>query len=341
MKIVLAPDSYKGCLSASEVADAMEAALIEKHPDAQAVKLPVSDGGEGLLDAVAPRIDATIVHAPASDPLGRRIDAAYAISLDTAIIETAAACGLTLLSGDERNPMKTSTRGVGELIMDAIGRGCRRFIVGLGGSATNDGGQGMTDVPGLIEAAKGMEFTLACDVSAPFVGPHGASRVFAPQKGATPREVEELEARMERRAAQILKLTGMDVRDVPGAGAAGGLGGAFLAFFGARIKSGIEVVLDAMGFDSILEGATLVVTGEGRSDRQTTMGKAPYGVLRHATAKGIPTALVSGSIEDRQKLQKAGFGIVAAATPQGMPLREAMKPETAAANIRRAMLEIL
>lgn len=319
----------------------MEKAVLEKHPGSVVVKAPVSDGGEGLLDAIACSTGAAIVHAPASDPLGRRIDAAYAISGDTAIIETAAACGLTLLSEDERNPMKTSTRGVGELILDAVGRGCRRFIVGLGGSATNDGGQGMTDVPGLIEAAKGMEFTLACDVSAPFVGPHGASRVFAPQKGATPREVEELEARMERRAAQILKLTGMDVRDVPGAGAAGGLGGAFLAFFGARIKPGIEVVLDAMGFDSILEGATLVVTGEGRSDRQTLMGKAAYGILKRASGKGVPVALVSGSVADREELEKTGFRPIIPVSPEGMALREAMEPETAKANIRRTILERL
>lgn len=341
MKIVLAPDSYKGCLSASEVADSMETAILRKHPGAKVVKLPVSDGGEGLLDAVASRIGASIVHARVSDPLGRTIDAAYAVLGDMAIIETAAACGLALLSDDERNPLVTSTVGVGEMILDAISRGCRKFLVGLGGSATNDGGKGMTQVPGLREAAEGMEFTLACDVDAPFIGPNGASRVFAPQKGASEEDVELLERRMEQRAAEIMEQTGTDVRNIPGAGAVGGLGGAFIAYFNARMKPGIELVLDTLDFDSALEGTDMVITGEGRSDRQTLMGKAAYGILKRASGKGVPVALVSGSVADREELEKTGFRPIISVSPEGMALREAMEPETAKANIRRTILERL
>ena len=286
-KIIIAEDSFKGCLGSSQVAEAVASGVREVLPDAEIIQVPVADGGEGTVDAIVSAgkmgfsgsAGAGIVRTTVSDPLGRPVIASYGISGESAVIEVAAACGLALLGPEERNPLLTTTRGVGELLLDAIGRGCRKFLVGLGGSATNDGGRGMVEVPGLLEAAEGLEFTAACDVDTPFVGPEGASRVFGPQKGASPEDVELLERRMQAYALKILEDTGTDVRDMPGAGAAGGLGGAFKAYFNASLRRGVDMVLDFIGFDDILDGADLVFTGEGRSDFQTPKGKTPAGGL--------------------------------------------------------------
>lgn len=341
MKVVIASDSFKGCLSSAEVASAAECAVLDRYPDCEVLKVSVADGGEGTVDAVVDSLGGKKVCAKVSDPLGRPIEAQYGISGDLAIIESAAACGLTLLSKEERNPTVTTTRGLGELILDALKRGCRRFIIGLGGSATNDGGRGMAETPGLLEAACGAEFIIACDVDTPFVGPQGASRVFGPQKGASPSDVEILEQRLQDYAVQIQKCTGVDVRDMKGAGAAGGLGGAFSAFFGAKLCRGVDMVLDALDFDSLLPGTDLVITGEGRSDYQTAKGKTPEGVLRRASAMGIPVALVSGAVVPCPELRDMGFRSISAVTPDGMPLEEAMKPETARRNIYYTVKNII
>ena len=333
MKIVIASDSYKGCLSSLEVAEAAESAIRDRYPDCDVVKVPVADGGEGTVDAVVDCLGGCKVTAEVSDPLGRPVLAEYGIAGELAIIESAAACGLTLLAPEERNPLVTTTLGLGELILDALRHGCKRFIIGLGGSATNDGGRGMIETPGLLEAAAGAEFTVACDVDTPFVGPQGASRVFGPQKGASSSEVETLELRMQEYALEILQRTGLDVRDMKGAGAAGGLGGAFRAFFNAELCQGVEMVLDVIGFDSLIQGAGLVITGEGRSDWQTAKGKTPAGVLRRASKYGIPVALVSGSVVDCPELRQMGFASISAVTPVGMPLEEALKPDVARQNI--------
>lgn len=338
-KIIIAEDSFKGCLGSRQVAGAVAAGVRDVFPDAEIIQVPVADGGEGTVEALVGEQD--LVHATVSDPLGRHVSASYGICGDTAIIEVAAACGLALLKKEERNPLLTSTKGVGELILDAIGRGCRKFLVGLGGSATNDGGRGMTEVPGLLEAAEGLEFTAACDVDTPFVGPEGASRVFGPQKGASPEDVELLERRMQAYALKILEDTGTDVRDMPGAGAAGGLGGAFKAYFNASLRRGVDMVLDFIGFDDILDGADLVFTGEGRSDFQTPKGKTPAGVLERAKRKGVPTVLLSGGIADCLELREMGFISISAATPPDMPLSEAMKEDTAKENLRKAASEII
>lgn len=340
-KIVIACDSYKGCLSSSEVAGAAAKGVAEVYPDCEIVRLAVADGGEGTVDALVETLGGHLECAEVSDPLGRPVKAAYGIAGDLAIIESAAACGLTLLSKEERNPLITTTKGLGELILAAIDHGCRRFLVGLGGSATNDGGMGMISADGFLERARGLSFTVACDVDTPYIGAHGASRVFGPQKGASEEDVEILEERLRGYALQILKDTGIDVSDMAGAGAAGGLGGAFRAYLGAELKRGVDLVLDQIGFDSIIDGADLVITGEGCSDYQTLKGKTAAGVLERAKRKGIPVMLVSGAIRDGQMLRDGGFGIIAAASPQGMSLAEAMRPETAEHNIYETVKRLL
>lgn len=340
-KIVIACDSYKGCLSSSEVARAAAEGVAEVYPDCEIVRLAVADGGEGTVDALVETLGGHLECAEVSDPLGRPVKAAYGIAGDLAIIESAAACGLTLLTKEERNPLITTTKGLGELILAAIDKDCRRFLIGLGGSATNDGGMGMISADGFLERARGMKFTVACDVDTPYIGAHGASRVFGPQKGASEEDVEILEERLRGYALKILKDTGIDVSDMAGAGAAGGLGGAFRAYLGAELKRGVDLVLDQIGFDSIIDGADLVITGEGCSDYQTLKGKTAAGVLERAKRKGIPVMLVSGAIRDGQMLRDGGFGIIAAASPQGMSLAEAMRPETAEHNIYETIKRLL
>lgn len=340
-KIVIACDSYKGCLSSSEIAGAAAKGVAEVYPDCEIVRLAVADGGEGTVDALVETLGGHLECAEVSDPLGRPVKAAYGIAGDLAIIESAAACGLTLLTKEERNPLITTTKGLGELILAAIDKGCRRFLIGLGGSATNDGGMGMISADGFLVRARGMKFTVACDVDTPYIGAQGASRVFGPQKGASEEDVEILEERLRGHALKILKDTGIDVSDMAGAGAAGGLGGAFRAYLGAELKRGVDLVLDQIGFDSIIDGADLVITGEGCSDYQTLKGKTAAGVLERAKRKGIPVMLVSGAIRDGQMLRDGGFGIIAAASPQGMSLAEAMRPETAEHNIYETVKRLL
>ena len=340
-KIVIACDSYKGCLSSSEVARAAAEGVVEVYPDCEIVRLAVADGGEGTVDALVETLGGHLECAEVSDPLGRPVKAVYGVAGDLAIIESAAACGLTLLSKEERNPLIATTKGLGELILAAIDKGCRRFLIGLGGSATNDGGMGMISADGFLERARGMKFTVACDVDTPYIGAHGASRVFGPQKGASEEDVEILEERLRGYALKILADTGIDVSDMAGAGAAGGLGGAFRAYLGAELKRGVDLVLDQIGFDSIIDGADLVITGEGCSDYQTLKGKTAAGVLERAKRKGIPVMLVSGAIRDGQMLRDGGFGIIAAASPEEMSLAEAMRPETAEHNIYETVKRLL
>lgn len=340
-KIVIACDSYKGCLSSSDVANAAAHGVAEVYPDCEVVKLAVADGGEGTVEALVDTLGGHLEWVEVSDPLGRPVKAAYGVAGDLAIIESAAACGLTLLTKEERNPLVTSTKGLGELIMAAIDKGCRKFLIGLGGSATNDGGMGMIRAEGFLEKTKGMKFTVACDVDTPYIGEHGASRVFGPQKGASEQDVEILEERLGGYALTILKETGVDVRDMAGAGAAGGLGGAFRAYLGAELKRGVDLVLDQIDFDSKIRGADLVITGEGCSDYQTLKGKTASGVLERAKRQGIPVALVSGAVRDEQMLRDGGFGIIEAVSPLSMSRAEAMRPEMAKFNICQTVKRLL
>ena len=315
----------------------MATTVRDRWPEAEVTLLPLADGGEGTLDVFS--FGAATRTAQVSDPLGRPILAQFAVQGETAVIESAQAVGLNLLSPDERNPLKASSRGLGELLLAAWHDGCRHFIIGLGGTATCDGGKGMLAVPG-IAALKGAQFELLSDVDAPFIGPKGAARVFAPQKGASPQGVEVLEQLMLAQAEKLLEETGVDVSHLPGAGAAGGLGGAFIAYFGARLYPGIDRVLELLHFDEQLKDATMVITGEGKSDAQTLMGKVPYGVLRRVREAGymIPVALVSGRIEDRPALERAGFGPIVEVSPRNLPLQKAMEPETCRNNLRNAVL---
>lgn len=335
MKVLIAPDSYKGCLSAQGVAAALADGVRAAWPEAEIAELPLADGGEGTAEVLTRALGGVFRTATVSDPLGRPVRARYGIAGDTALIEVAAACGLPLLSPEERHPLETTTRGVGELLLAAREAGCTRFLIGLGGSATCDGGTGMLSVTGLREALHGCDLEILCDVDNPLLGPNGAARVFAPQKGATPAEVEVLEERLAAFAARTAAETGIPVADLPGAGAAGGLGAAFLAWLGARQTGGIGRVLELTGFRKQAAGTDLILTGEGKSDRQTLSGKVPLGVL-HA-AGDIPVWLVSGAIEDAGALKKAGFARLLAVTPTDMSLSEALRPETASRLLRNAI----
>lgn len=364
-RCVIASDSFKGSLSSLQVADSAQKGILSVFPDCEVVKFCVADGGEGTVDALLQTLGGITVNIEVLDPLGRAVTASYAILDDgkTAAIEMSAASGLPLLGEKERNPMLTSTYGTGELIADALERGCRKFLIGIGGSATNDAGMGMLaalgyrfldhegallegkgeslsqvcsiDDSSVLPEVKESEFIIACDVDSPFFGPQGAASVYGPQKGATPEMVEALDKGMRHFAEIINGKYGMDVSDMPGAGAAGGLGGAFAAFLNATLRRGADMVLDAIGFDELIRGADLVITGEGRIDSQTQTGKLPYAVMKRAVAQGVKVMAITGSVAQDAVIE--GFDIILQVTPDGMPLEEAMKKETASANIADAV----
>ena len=335
-KIIVAIDSLKGCLTSAEANQAASEGFLQGMPEAEVVKVPVSDGGEGWLEAFHTVMGGEIVEVNVKDPLMRPIVAQYLLMGDTAVIEIAKASGLTLLKPEERNPMAATSYGTGQLVVDAIRKGCKHIIVGLGGSATSDSGIGMLEA---IENAdyKDVRFTIATDVTNPLCGENGAAHVFAPQKGATPEMVEALDARAKRFASA--KRMGRDCQNMPGAGAAGGLGYAFLQYMNAECRSGIDLLLDTIHFDDMLQDADLVITGEGSADRQTLMGKLPFGILQRARKHDVPVMLIAGRIADEQLLTDAGFSRVACINPHGLPLEIAMQPETAKENIRKTVSE--
>ena len=343
-KIIVAIDSFKGCLTSVEANQAACEGILAKIPDAQVVQVPVSDGGEGFMEAFQAAMGGEIVQANVKDPLMRPIVAPYLLQGDTAVIEIAKASGLTLLKPEERNPMVATSYGTGRLVVDAVRRGCKHIIVGLGGSATSDCGIGM--LRAIIDAfAKGgswddvrqlddVRFTIATDVTNPLCGDNGAAHVFSPQKGATPEQVLALDARAQRFAHVSAKHMGRDCQDMSGAGAAGGLGYAFLQYMQAECRSGISLLLDTIHFDDLLQDADYVITGEGSADCQTLMGKLPYGILQRAQRHDVPVLLIAGGIADEQQLLAAGFVRVACINPPGTPLEIAMQPATAKENIR-------
>ena len=337
MKLIVATDSYKGCLTASEVTSVIAEVFRTRHPDWEIVELPLADGGDGTLDVLLPALQGEYRQACVQDPLGRPVDARWGLAGEMAVIEVAEACGLKYLTPAERNPLKASTYGVGELLLAAREAGARHFLIGLGGTATCDGGQGMLEVPGLREAMKGCSVELLCDVENPFVGPDGAAYVFGPQKGASDVDLLFLEQRMTEWARTILEQTGVDVRQLPAAGAAGGLGGAFMAFFGGKRVSGIDRIMEILSFDQAIEGAGLIITGEGKTDLQTLSGKAAQGVLLHA--HGIPVLLVAGRLEYRKELLDAGFCGLVQVSPEDLPLSEAIRPEVARMYLADAIAE--
>lgn len=368
MKVVVAPDSFKACLSSREVGLAISQGIHDACPDADVRCVSVADGGEGTVDAVISALGGKMCSARVSDPLGRSVEAVYGIAGDTAVLEMASASGLPLLAPEERNPLLTSTYGTGELIRNALAAGCRRFLIGIGGSATNDGGTGMLEALGwrfydaagqlvhgcgaaleqivrvddteVLPALREARFTVACDVDTPFYGPAGAAFVFAPQKGASPEMVRRLDAGLRAFASVVKTATGVSLDEsVAGAGAAGGLGGAFLAFLGATLLRGVDMVLDAVGFDSLLDGADYVVTGEGRMDGQTARGKLSAGVLERAKKRGLPVFALCGAVIDRSSLEKMGFSRMIAVSDD-IPLEVAMREEVAKERLRICASEL-
>ena len=318
-------------------------------PDAEIVKVPVSDGGEGFLDAFQSAIGGETVEVGVRDPLMRPIMASYLLQGETAVIEMARASGLTLLNDEERNPLVATSYGTGQLVADAVRHGARHIIVGLGGSATSDAGTGMlralkdafakNGTWDDIDELQSIRFTMASDVKNPLCGENGAAYVFAPQKGATKEMVDRLDGRARRFADISARHFGYDRSAMEGAGAAGGLGYAFLQYLDAECRSGIQLLLDTIRFHELAEGADLIITGEGSADRQTLMGKLPTGILEHA--EEVPVALVAGRVHDREHLLQAGFAHVECINPPGIPLAEAMRKEVAQRNISRTVAALI
>lgn len=344
MKIILAIDSFKGCLSSAEVETVVATALEAKGHEV--ISIPMSDGGEGMLEVFCSAVKGCKKRSISiHDPLMRLISTSYAITPDgTAIIESAAACGLSLMRHSERNPLIASTYGVGELIADAISQSCRNFIIGLGGSGTSDAGRGMltalaekfSDSGSIYEissALKECNFTLASDVRVPLCGPNGAASVFAAQKGANAQMITELDHRAAAFAAEAAAEMGRDASKTDGAGAAGGLGYAFLQFMNAKMRSGAELLLELCDFRKLASDADLIITGEGHADSQTLMGKLPEMVLRCGQELDVPVWLIAGRVSDRDELLKAGFAAADAVTPPSTPDNEAVISETATRNL--------
>lgn len=338
MRILLVIDSFKGCLTSTEANAAAREGVWRTLPEAEVISLPVSDGGEGWLDAFYAASGGTFVETTVCDPLMRPIQAKYLVQGNRAVIEIARASGLTLLHAEERNPLLTTSYGTGQLIADAVCRGCRDILVGLGGSATSDAGYSMIralhDAFGTaLEPFADVRITLGTDVVNPLFGPEGAAYVFAPQKGATPAMVVELDSRARTFAEESARCMGYDCSNEPGAGAAGGLGYAFMQYLHAERRSGIDLLLDAVGFDALLADASLVITGEGRADRQTLMGKVPMGILRRAQRQHVPVILLAGQVEDEEQLLSAGFTHVECIHPLGFALSEALLPDVTRCHI--------
>ena len=328
MRVVVAPDSYKGSVSAVGVAAALERGVLRVFPQAEVRKIPIADGGEGTVEALVTATGGKIRQERVRGPLGEAVEAYWGILGDgeTAVIEMAAASGLPLVPSERRDPRITSTYGTGELIRAALDAGLRRIIIGIGGSATNDGGTGMAqalgakflaadgtelppgggalaklktmDLSGLDSRLAATEITVACDVDNPLCGSRGASAVFGPQKGATPAMVAELDSALAHFAECARAATERDVADLAGAGAAGGLGAGLLFFTPAKLRPGVEIVLEAVKFADVVKEAAFVITGEGRTDFQTAYGKAPVGVAKVAKQFGVPVFCISGGLGD-------------------------------------------
>lgn len=370
-KIIIAPDSFKGSLTSAEVANAIELGIKRVAPNCEIVKVPIADGGDGTMDTLVSALGGKKIKIKVHDPLMRPIEAEYGLvkNGETAVIEMATASGLTLLSKEEQNPSITTTFGTGEIINDALQRGCHTFLIGIGGSATNDAGIGMLkalgfrfldkkgeecdvvgnalqsiysiDETGVSSKVYEAQFTIASDVDNPFSGTNGAAYVYASQKGANNKMVEELDKGLESFRQLIIEKKGIDLNTISGAGAAGGLGGGFVAFLNAQLKPGIEMVLQTIDFENHLQNADFVVTGEGKLDIQTTMGKAASGILDAARKKNIPVIAIGGSVEDKEALLKRGFTSLFSTTPNGMSIEEAMQEETAKENIAQTAEQLI
>jgi len=358
MKIVIAPDSFKGSLTALEVCDAIAAGVAACDSAIECVKVPMADGGEGTVQSLVDATDGTLQTVRVRGPVGEPVVAAYGMLGDgaTAVIEMAAASGLPLVLPEQRNPLHTTTYGTGELIRAALDAGARQFIIGLGGSATNDAGLGMAaalgaklldaagneikltgaglgelaaiDVSGLDPRVADAGFRVACDVDNPLFGHTGAAHVYGPQKGATPEIVERLDAGLIRFAEIVRRDLGAEIAELPGAGAAGGLGAGLVAFCGATLEPGVGIVIEAVGLRERMRGADLCITGEGRLDAQTAYGKTPKGVADVAAELGVPCLAIAGSVAPEAALNEM-FVAVFSLCNAPMTLEQAMQPDTA------------
>ena len=314
MKTLLALDSFKGCLTAPEAVDAVAAALAGRD----VCRMPLSDGGEGFSECLAGCLGGVFRTVSVHDPLGRPVDARYALLDDgrIAVIETAAASGLTLLKPEELDPLNASSIGTGELMQDAVQQGVKEIWVGLGGTAVMDCGTGLLQALAPLPAS--LRIHAFYDVDVPLTGPDGAPAVFGPQKGADAWGIAELERRFRRQTERWKTQYGIDADRLPGAGAAGGIGAALAVCLGAEMHAGIQAVLEAVHFADRVRECSLVITGEGKADRQTLTGKVPFGVLQATRryAPGIPVVLLAGKVEDREELLAAGFDAVIQVTPE-------------------------
>lgn len=372
MRIVIAPDSYKGSLSAVEVANAMEKGALAVFPHAEIIKVPIADGGEGTIDALLAATNGHKLYETVRGPVGRNVRAQWGILGDdkTAVIEMSAASGITLVSQDELDPLKATTYGTGQLIKAALDRGLRKIVIGIGGSATNDGGAGMAkslgvrfldkwakdvpeggvglkdladiDITGLDKRLAETNILVACDVDNPLCGEKGASAVYGPQKGSTPMMVKILDQALHNYANIAARVCGKNILNYAGAGAAGGLGAGLLLFTKANIRPGIEVVLEAGNFAAKVKNADLVITGEGNTDCQTAYGKAPIGVAKIAKQFNVPVICLSGGLgQGYQAVLEAGIDGVMSIVPKPMTLTEcitAAKPLLTEATIRLCKL---
>ena len=354
MKIVLAPDSFKESLSALQVAESIERGFKQVLPNAEYVKFPMADGGEGTVQSLVDATGGRIIKKTVTGPLGEAAEAFFGIlgNEKTAVIEMAAASGLHLVPATKRNPLLTTTRGTGEMIAAALDYNVNHIIIGIGGSATNDGGAGMAralgtrflnsdgqeigegggalsdlaaiDLSRLDSRLADVKIEVACDVDNPLIGPKGASAIYGPQKGATPVIVNQLDENLAHYAAIIEKDLGVKIADVPGAGAAGGLGGGLLAFMQAKLSRGVDIVMEAAKLSDIIAGADLVITGEGKIDGQTIFGKTLIGVAKTAKKHGVPVIGIAGNVaSDSDVVHEYGIDAIFSIVPGAVSLQEA------------------
>ncbi|MEG0387400.1 MAG: glycerate kinase [Niameybacter sp.] len=371
MKIVVAIDSLKGSLTSIEAGNAIKQGILNIDPTSQVVIKPLADGGEGTAEALVSGMGGSMQEAEVTGPLREKVVARYGVLKDhqTAIIEMAEAAGLPLVPMAQRNPLYTTTYGVGELIKRCIQEGCRKFIVGIGGSATNDAGLGMlmalgyrfldaqgkevaesgqglidicsVDTSKVIEGLSQCEFKIACDVNNPLYGPNGAAAIYAPQKGATPEIVEQLDQGLQNFAQVVKVLKQEDFAQVPGAGAAGGLGFGFMAFLNGKLESGIKIILKETGLEEDFKDAHLVITGEGRLDNQTAMGKAPIGVAKLAKKYNLPVLGFAGALaNEAKKCNEEGIDAYFSIVNAAMSLEDAMNPIHAKENMIKTVEQV-
>lgn len=371
MKVIIAPDSFKESIDALGVANAIEKGFRKVFPDVDIVKIPMADGGEGTVQSIISVTNGKIMRKNVTGPLGETVEAYFGILGDrqTAIIEMAAASGLHLVPKEKRNPLWMTTKGTGELILAAVEAGATKIIIGLGGSATNDGGMGMAkalgikfldddgkeigdgggnlsklakiDVSNMDPRLQNLKILVACDVESPLIGENGASRIFGPQKGASPSMIQQLDENLAHYAEIIKRDIGKDVAHLPGSGAAGGLGAGLIAFLNAELKSGVELVLEATNFKEQLKDAELVITGEGKIDSQTIYGKTPIGVAKLAKESGVPVIAIAGNLShDFEVVYDYGIDALFSIVPGVTTIEEAlskaaMNIENTATNIAR------